>query len=120
MTSALGARPSAIVFSFLIGLASLCGAAGGVANATDDFPHVRYEVSGPGVAETLTFQLDTGQRHQVNVPLPWSTEFTAFGGQVYVLSAQAEGAVTCRILINGNVVSNNTAKGAPAHTVCSN
>jgi Mycobacterium membrane protein len=120
MTSALGARPSAIVFSFLIGLANMYGVTAGAAHANDELPHVRYEVSGPGVAETLTFQLDTGQRHQVNVPLPWSTEFTAFGGQVFVLSAQAEGAVTCRILINGNVVSNNTAKGAPAHTVCSN
>ena len=118
MTSALGARPSAIVFSFLIGFGGLCGAAGGVAHAKDEFPHVRYEVSGPGVAETLTFQLDTGQRHQVNVPLPWSTDFTAFGGQVFVLSAQAEGSATCRILVNGSVVSNNTAKGAPAHTVC--
>jgi hypothetical protein len=119
MTSALGARPPAIVFSFLIGFASMCGAATGVAHASSDLPQVRYEVSGPAVAETLTFQLDTGQRHQVNVPLPWSTEFTAFGGQVFVLSAQAEGAVTCRILINGTEVSNNTAKGAPAHTVCS-
>ena len=106
----------AALFAIGIGLANACG----IAHALPEMPQVRYEVNGPAVAQFIYYQTEAGQLHQVNAPLPWSTEFTAFGGQVFVLSAQAEGAVTCRILINGNVVSNNTAKGAPAHTVCSN
>ncbi len=59
-----------------------------------DFPQVRYEVSGSGVAEAINYQLDTGQKHIVNVPLPWSTQFTSFGGQVFVLSAEGDGQIS--------------------------
>jgi len=38
---------------------------------------------------------------------------------VYVISAQSPGSITCKILIDGNVVSEATASGAPARTVCS-
>jgi hypothetical protein len=105
---------ASIVFAVVLGFTGTCG----VAHATGDLPTVRYEISGPGVAETINYQLPTGQKHEVNVKLPWSTEFTQFGGQVFVLSAQAQGTVTCRILIDGNTVSDNTATGTPGHTVC--
>jgi hypothetical protein len=105
-----------ILFAIGIGFANACG----VAHAILENPQVRYEVSGPGVAEFIYYQTDTGQLHQVNAPLPWSTQFTAFGGQVFVLSAQGPGPITCKILLDGNVVSNATATtGAPARTVCS-
>jgi Mycobacterium membrane protein len=103
-----------IVFAVLL----LFAGTWGVANASGDLPQVRYEISGPGVAETINYQLDTGQKHAVNVKLPWSTEFTAFSGQVFVLSAQAQGTITCRILVDGNTVSDNTASGTPGRTVC--
>jgi Mycobacterium membrane protein len=91
-----------------------------VANATGQPPQVRYEVSGnSAVAEYLSYQTDTGQQQQANVKLPWSTQFTAFGGEVFVLSAQGPGSITCRILINGNMVNQATANGQPARTVCS-
>ncbi|WP_232070795.1 MmpS family transport accessory protein [Mycobacterium lacus] len=51
--------------------------------------------------------------------MPWSTQFTGFSGQVFVLSAQGQGTMTCRILINGNVVKDATATGTPARTACS-
>ncbi len=105
---------ASIVFAVLLGFAGTCG----VANASGDLPTVRYEISGPGVAETINYQLVSGQKHEVNVKLPWSTEFTSFGGQVFVLSAQAQGTVTCKILVDGNTVSDNTATGAPGRTVC--
>jgi Mycobacterium membrane protein len=99
---------------------ALSVAATGLANATEQPPQVRYEVSGNSpVAEYLSYQSDTGQQHQANVKLPWSTQFTAFGGEVFVLSAQGPGSITCRILINGNVVNQATANGQPARTVCS-
>ena len=94
------------------------GTVAGVANA-GDFPQVRYEVSGPGVAEEISYQTDTGQQRAMNARLPWSTEFTGFGGEVFVISAQGPGPITCKILMDGNVVSDATASvGAPARTVC--
>jgi hypothetical protein len=97
-----------------IGFPNMCG----VANA-GDFPKVRYEVSGPGVAETITYQTDSGQVHRANVPLPWSTQFNGFGGQVFVLSAEGEGTISCNILLDGNSVIKATAAGTPGRAVCS-
>ena len=114
MTSRLVLSGCAILFAVGVGPASTCG----VANA-DAFPQVRYEVSGSGVAQAINYQLDTGQKHIVNVPLPWSTQFTAFGGQVYVLSVQGDGQVSCNIVVDGNSVFKATASGTPGRAVCS-
>jgi hypothetical protein len=103
------------LFTVCFGFAVTCG----VAHA-NDFPEVRYEVSGSstGVADLIVFQTDSGQQRAVNARLPWSATFTSFGGQVFVVSAQAQGTVSCRIIVDGNVVKEATASGAPAHTVC--
>jgi hypothetical protein len=77
-------------------------------------------VSGPGVAAFIDYQIVTGQVRAVNAQLPWSTEFESFGGQVFVVSAQGPAPITCKILLDGNVVSTATATaGTPARTVCS-
>jgi len=108
-------RRPAILLAIGIGVANTCS----VANASTGDPQIRYEVSGPGVAEYISYQTDTGQLHQVNATLPWSTQFTGFGGEVFAISAQGPAPLSCRILIDGNVVSNATATtGAPARTVC--
>jgi hypothetical protein len=104
----------AILFAISTGLAATCS----VAHA-DDTPKVRYEVSGPGVAEYISYQTDTGQQRATNVSLPWSTEFTSFGGQVFVLSAQGPGTITCKILLDGNVVNQGTSTGLPGRAACS-
>jgi hypothetical protein len=105
----------AILFAIGIGLTNACV---GVAGA-DDNVKVRYDVSGPGVAESISYQTDNGQLRAVNVTLPWSTQFTAFGGEVFVVSAQGPGPITCKISLDGNVVTNATATtGTPARTVC--
>ena len=53
------------------------------------------------------------------MPLPWTTQFSVTpGNPVLVISAQGAGSITCTILIDGNVVSQATANGAPARTVC--
>jgi hypothetical protein len=70
------------------------------------------------VANYISYQTVTGQTQQAQVPLPWTTQFTSFGYQEYVLSAQSPGSVTCTILVDGKVVSQATANGAPARTVC--
>jgi len=115
MRNHLGA-PS-VLFAIGIGFANICGMAG-PANA-NDYPVARYEVSGPGVAEFISYQSDNGQQRAVNAKLPWSTEFASFGGQVFVISAQGPGPITCKILLDGNVVSSATATtGTPARTIC--
>lgn len=114
MTSRLALSGSSVLFAVAVGFAATCG----VANATD-WPQIRYEVGGSGVADTITYQLDTGQKHIVNVPLPWSTQFTAFGGEVYVLSAEGQGQISCNIVVDGNSVFKATASGAPGRAVCS-
>ncbi len=85
-------------------------------------PTVRYEVSGtPGTAEYLTYEIDYNQAHETNVTLPWSKEFKDLPpGHTLLISAQghATGTITCRILVNGNLVSQATASGQPARTVC--
>jgi hypothetical protein len=51
--------------------------------------------------------------------LPWTTQYSFAGSEVFVISAQGAGSVTCTILIDGKVVNQATANGAPARTVCS-
>ena len=112
-----------------IGLAALTAFAAtveisGVANATGPLAQVTYQLSGSApVADYISYQTDTGQTgqtQQANVPLPWQTQFNVVGTKVYVLSAQSPGSITCTILLDGKVVSQATANGAPARTVCSN
>lgn len=113
MTSYL--KGPSILFAVGVGVATAC--AGG-AHAID-FPQVRYEVTGSSpVAEYISYQTDGGQQRAVNAQLPWSTQFTGFGGQVFVISAQAQGSVSCRILIDGRSVKDSTATGTPGRALC--
>ncbi|MGD1238965.1 MmpS family transport accessory protein [Mycobacterium seoulense] len=103
--------------SILFAVGVVCaGTVPGVAHAIPQMPQARYEVTGGAVAQYISYQTDAGQLHQVNVPLPWSTEFTSFGGQVFVISAQGAGPLRCRILLDGNVVAD--AQSAGGRTVC--
>ena len=109
---------SGVNFTVPVAVTVTCATAR-LAHAMPQMPKVRYEVNGPAVAEFIYYQTDDGQLHQVNAPLPWSTEFTGFGGQVFSISAQGPAPISCKILLDGNVVSAATATtGAPARTVC--
>ncbi|OSC41934.1 MmpS family transport accessory protein [Mycobacterium decipiens] len=129
MTSPVNAEPTprkqlrgpSILVAICIGFAATCGViTGGMAHATNDPPQVRYEVSGSsGIAEYLSYQTRGGQRQEANVTLPWSTQFTGYEGEVLVLSAQGDGTIACRILVDGDVVKDATAAGQPGRTVCS-
>ncbi len=107
--------------SVLTGLAAILAFSSvpGTAHAGD--PMIRYEVTGtPGMAEYLTYEIDYNQAHETNVGLPWSKQFSAGPGHTFLLSAQGHGtgSVTCRILVNGKVISEATASGQPARTMC--
>lgn len=110
----------ATLFAMLTAL-SATGGVCGVANAIGHAPQVTYQLSGSApVADYIAYQANTGQIMQPHVPLPWQTHFTGFGGEVFVISAQSPGSITCTIVVDGNVVSQATSNGAPARTVCSN
>jgi hypothetical protein len=100
------------VFAATIGL-------GGAAHA-DGPTKVTYQLSGSApIADYVSYQVEYGQQQQAHVALPWTTDFTVLGNRVFVISAQSPGSITCKILIDGNVVSEATGNGAPARTVCS-
>ena len=114
---------SSILLAVLAAFATTVGMCR-VANATGPLAQVTYQLSGSApVADYISYQTDsgqTGQTQQANVPLPWQTQFNVVGVKVFVLSAQSPGSITCTILLDGKVVSQATANGAPARTVCSN
>jgi hypothetical protein len=58
------------------------------------------------------------------VPLPWRKDVTITGlGKMATLTAtngfEDEGSITCRILVDGAVVNENTASGIGASASCS-
>jgi hypothetical protein len=111
---------ASIICAALTAFATTIGICG-VANATGSQSQVTYQLSGSApVADYISYQTDSGQTQQANVPLPWTTQFNVVGTKVYVISAQSPGSITCTILLDGKVVSQATANGAPARTVCSN
>lgn len=65
------------------------------------------------MAEYISYQTEHGQQRAVNVPLPWSTDFQGFGGQVFVLSAQGQGTIACKIVVDGNTVNDAHSTGTP-------
>ena len=110
---------ASIICAALTAFATTIGICG-VANATGSQSQVTYQLSGSApVADYISYQTESGQTQQANVPLPWTTQFNVVGTKVYVISAQSPGSITCTILLDGKVVSQATANGAPARTVCS-
>ena len=108
----------AILVAALTAFAATAGP-GGTAQA-DAATQVTYELSGSApVADYVSYQVEYGQTQQAHVTLPWKTQFTVIGPHVFVISAQGPGSITCTILVDGKVVNQATANGAPARTVCS-
>lgn len=113
-------RAASTLFAIGTAFVASCGVAGADPfQPPGAFPQVTYEVSGTGVAEYVSYQTPAGQLHAANVPLPWSTTFQAAGGQVFVLSAQGQGTIACKITVAGNVVNDAHSTGAPGRAVCS-
>ncbi len=83
----------------------------------------RYEVIGDsGAANNVTYEINNGQQQDTKVALPWSKEFTIGQGfQPLVLNAQnaGGGSISCRILVDGSVVSEHTSTGQYAVVSCS-
>lgn len=83
---------------------------------------VRYELDGAAVAGMISFT--TGQASPVTeatrVRLPWQKEFDATGGFVPSVSVQGvgPGPISCRITVDGELVSAVTLEGTDAVATC--
>lgn len=83
---------------------------------------VRYEVSGSGKANTISFGANGSQSQRSAERLPWSIEQPAESGfGAYSLMAQnsGDGDITCRVTINGAVVAEQTSSGPYSVVTCS-
>jgi hypothetical protein len=85
---------------------------------------VEYQVDGSATSASLTYQNPTGVA-QTDASLPTSLPYPQgqfHAGDFVYVSAQnsgASGTTTCRILVDGVVISQNTASGAYTIATCS-
>lgn len=86
---------------------------------------VVYELSGAKGAQNVTYVAQGSELMQkTEVTLPWSTVFDRASqeghDEFYSVSAQGSGsgALRCRILVDGEVVSDRTAPAAGAPVTC--
>lgn len=95
---------------------------------TARFVEVLYEVDGSATTADLTLELPSGTSQQNGVGVPVTTESGKHGltakfprGSFVYLSAQNggdTGTITCRITVDGIVISENTSSGAYAIAAC--
>jgi hypothetical protein len=91
----------------------------GAAAYADPPTQVTYQLTGSSpVADYVSYEVEGSQKQEAHVALPWKTQFTVVGSRSFVISAQGPGSITCSILVDGKVVNQATASGAPARTVC--
>jgi hypothetical protein len=124
---------TAIVLALLLG--GCAGGVGAVPSASPTAsptpikpPMVIYELDGTATDANITIETPTGMSQQsVDVPLRNKSgskglRFTDFNyGAFLYISAQNDGEygdLTCRIRVDGEVVSENTASGAYAIATC--
>lgn len=86
---------------------------------------VVYELSGGKSARNVTYVAEGSElKQETEVVTPWSTAFDRAGqeghDEFYSVSAQGDsrGSLHCRILVDGVVVSENTAPAAGAPVTC--
>jgi hypothetical protein len=84
--------------------------------------HVRYELVGPPLAGFVAFSAARPGLVEPRSPvqLPWRTEFDVSQGFIPTITAQnaGEGPISCRITVDGMVVSDVTSDGENAVATC--
>ncbi|MCU1411886.1 MAG: hypothetical protein JWR04_2593 [Rhodoglobus sp.] len=131
------------ILAIIVGLiVSLVGIATVASSVKDDMDQAEeaasvlvplvYEVSGDtATASNITYSTyddnNSGTSQVADAPLPWSITSDverggAFDFNIYSLSASTGadgGTISCKITIDGKVISENTATGAYAFAMCS-
>jgi hypothetical protein len=90
---------------------------------TDDYdtPSASYQLEGTASRVDITMRTEDGGTSQLaDQPLPFSEYLSDGGGFLYIsVQNQGEhGTVTCRITVDGVVVSENTSSGAYTIATC--
>lgn len=85
---------------------------------------VTYEIGGTGRNSVkLTYENASGNSQQETINVPWSIEFQAPAGQFVYLSGQlavkGKSTVTCKILVDGQVIEEATSEGEYVIASCS-
>lgn len=112
------------------GSASTDTATDAPADAAADGRSILYEVESDGETASVTWMSvdggSVGQQQDTAAALPWSDTITVddglFSSSVFSLVAQASETattITCRITVDGEVVSEQTSQGAFSVATCS-
>lgn len=84
---------------------------------------VKYEVTGDAKSVDVSYGEALNPKEETVTTLPWSKETenkgVVKGGLLTVTAGEEGGSVTCKITVDGQVVSTKTASGAFASAVCS-
>ncbi|MEV6343410.1 MmpS family transport accessory protein [Actinoplanes sp. NPDC051851] len=85
--------------------------------------NVVYQVTGDGAASVVwTEKLNELPQQETRVELPWKKKITMSGAAVVSVSAirhsLLDGSITCRVTIDGEIVSEDTASGPAATATC--
>lgn len=113
----------ALAISALIWAWSPTGRAGGSSSTHTVVYQVEADaVYGSGRTGMVTIQTDDGGTSQGVIALPLASTFTSFHSgdfaYVSVQNQQHAGSVTCRITVDGTVVSENTSSGGYTIATC--
>lgn len=131
LREALGA---ALVLALLVGFVTWAPLGGDAGAATRKAPRVVYEVDGTSYKGDLSMLTPTGSIVQDDIPLPLRNRNGTLGlrfakpaatfarGDALYLSVQNAGnwgtTVTCRITVDGRVISRNSVQGQYAIATC--
>lgn len=116
-----------IVLVFILMIGGCMAMIGGAANEIDKESKrevtVTYQVEGSGGNSSITYSgRDFNIAQETAATLPWTKDVTIDGlGKTVTLSATNDengGDVTCRILVDGNAISEQTSSGPFASASC--
>ncbi|MFF1555664.1 MmpS family transport accessory protein [Rhodococcus erythropolis] len=118
----------AVVVLFIAAVAGCTALVGGAIDSVDKESKeevlVTYEVSGDAQSAMITYTSnDSNTAQDADVPLPWTKEVTVTG-LVKIATVTAsngfddDGAITCKIIVDGKVLTENTSNGAGASASC--
>ena len=117
-------RPALLLPALVLALAA-CGVPSAVGAAAGGGPAtVRYEVTGPESTNNITYSStgSAGIAQENGAAAPWTKEvqFAEGSFRVATLTAQNAGGgdITCRISVDGEVVSETTSSGEYAVVTC--
>lgn len=114
-----------VIIAMFGGCAALIGgAAKSISDESNSTVPVTYKVTGAATGALVTYTVEGNITQDNGVKLPWSKETTATGIiKTVTLSAtngiDDTGKITCQIIVNGKVISENTASGLGASASCS-